>query len=504
MKNRFLLTIFGLGLSLPLSSTRATTLVYSNDLLGEIEPCGCRNNPAGGMLRKAQFLKSLADQDLLQLDAGDLLFPTETLPDALIAQSELQASYLLKAMDLVHHDAVVPGEKDFALGIKGFDRLRKNTKVKFLAANAQIKGRNEFLPPYLSIKKQHLNIAILGLVGKDLGWPKELRIISPIATAKSWVPKLRKNHDLVIALTHQGFEADADLAKKVPGIDLIIGGHSQSFLQKGQKIKNTWIFQSSFRNQYVGKVTLEHPFKNQNHELVSLDSNFEPNQSTPMKALVQDFKTAIADLNSKISTSALSRLPRPGSIKFQTFPKCAECHLKQFDFWRKTQHALALEPLIKQNQSKNKECLSCHTVGLGDPAGLSDINQLAWRKEDPKPLSHDEIASDLKQIHEAKRLSTEITLSRVENKLPLRMGFSQLDRSFAPVQCENCHQPGQDHPFSGSIAKKVETSTCLNCHTAERAPEWYKADKKPDWDEISQKRTRVTCPSGEYIEEEQN
>src|SRR4051794_9102822 len=97
-------------------SVQAATLVHTNDVFGDIEPCGCRTNPLGGMVRKANLLKKLKDPFVVQVDAGDLLFSSLELPELLAQQAEVQAGYLLKSMDQVHHDAVVPGEKDFALG----------------------------------------------------------------------------------------------------------------------------------------------------------------------------------------------------------------------------------------------------------------------------------------------------------------------------------------------------------------------------------------------------
>jgi hypothetical protein len=63
-----------------LAPERAATIVHSNDVYAEIEPCGCRNHPQGGMARKANYLKRLADKSVLQLDAGDLLFSTLPVP----------------------------------------------------------------------------------------------------------------------------------------------------------------------------------------------------------------------------------------------------------------------------------------------------------------------------------------------------------------------------------------------------------------------------------------
>ncbi len=63
---------------------------------------------------------------------------------------------------------------------------------------------------------------------------------------------LRGQADLFVVLSHQGLEADQKLAKAVPGIHLIVGAHTQSFLQEPIQVGETWIVQASFRNQQVG------------------------------------------------------------------------------------------------------------------------------------------------------------------------------------------------------------------------------------------------------------
>ncbi len=495
----------------------AVTLVYSNDVMAELEPCGCRTNPLGGMSRKAAFLKRHPDTVLLQVDAGNLLFSTTEYPEILKKQAELQAEYLLKALDQLGHDAVTPGLKDFALGVKVFERLKGKSKIKFLAANLKKAKGGKFLEPHSIFTREtpdgkKLRIAVLGLVGENLEWPKELKATSAISAAKSLVPQLRGKADLVIALTHQGLEADEKLAKSVKGIDIIVGAHSQSFLQQPPKVGNTWIYQSSFRNQYIGVVPLTKPFESKDHQLVALDAGFdtpEGQDPTPMDRLVAEFKAAVGELNGKDMQTVLTQsIPdSPVAAKFQTFPRCSECHLKQFDFWRKTAHARALLPLMEKEQFRNKECLGCHTVGLGDPEGFSDVTLLGEEKKGEfniSPIPAEDLAHLLRSLHDAKSLKSEVKLTRSgDQRLPIRESLNRLHRSWAPVQCENCHQPGREHPFSGTYSKAVSQESCLKCHTAERAPEWYK-DGKPDLEKIARKRAQITCPAGDLSEEEQN
>ncbi len=523
MKNsvrRSLTLLFVLSLSgLRQTEACAATLVYTNDVLGEIEPCGCRSNPQGGMLRKSNLLKKLEDKSILQLDGGDLLFSTNTLPAGLAHQAEIQAGYLLQSMDMTAHDAVVPGEKDFALGLPIFEKLIRKSKIHFLAANLKHrKGSAKFLDDSWIFDRTRkdgskIRIAVIGLVGSKLAWPPELKASDAIAVAKIEVPKLRKKADLVIALTHQGFEDDQALAVAVPGIDYIVGGHSQSFLQTPAKEGHAILFQSSFRNQYVGVVPLDGPFNADDHRLVGLDASYDDpaGQLSPMAHLVGEFKKAVGEANASEEAKLTHAAPEPGDAplaKFQTFPKCAECHWKQFDFWRKTKHGNALQALVEKHQAQNKECLSCHTVGLGDPQGFSAVKALAEVKasgEGNKPdfMPLDELAPFLKAMHESKGLKEPVKLRRTDTEMiPLRAAVSKLERSWTPVQCENCHAPGRDHPFGASYTKEVPKTQCLKCHTQTQAPEWYTKGNQPDWDKIDAKRALIRCPAGELGDDE--
>lgn len=521
-----LLAILSTGFSLE-SKAAPLQIIYSGDLMGELEPCGCRTNPLGGMIRLANALKRLPEGDRLYLDAGDLLFPTSPVPPLLSRQSEVQAQYLLRAMEKVGIDAVVPGEKDFGLGFSVFESLRLASKTRFLAANLHRRDGKKFLEPFsIFVKKdadgKPVKIAVLGLVGEKLAWPKELKTTSAMAAAEKWIPVLRKKAQWVFVVSHQGLDADTKMAKKITGIDGIFGAHSQSFLQTPiQVVKNrskTILFQTSFRNQYVGYLPLSKPFSSEGHALKGLDAGYDDPKETPseMGALLTEFKAALAKVNEEEDVTKqphLTRAGAPAMHSFQTFPKCAECHQTQFEFWRKTPHVHALQKLVDQKQAQNKECLGCHTVGLGQLGGFDSVTVLAERypppvrvvegeepeKETPKPRPNlpwnvGELAFFLKELAGAKSYTDDIQLERDKNfKLPVREAMSQVHTAWAPVQCENCHGAADNHPFSGQYSKKVEITTCLKCHSADRAQDWY---SKGALNEalVKEKFKKMMCP----------
>lgn len=504
-----LAVLFWSALSAALTpESHAATIIHSNDVLGEIEPCGCRTNPMGGYARKANFLKGLKDRETLQLDSGDLLFASNSVPEFLKQQNLVQARWAVKILGQLHHDAVTPGEKDFALGVAAFKKLIKDSPVRFLAANLlDASGKPLLSPSAVFVRKRAdgtpVRIAVLGLVGKEIPWPTGLKASDPIAAAKDAVPALRIKADYVVALTHEGLDADKKLAAEVPGIDIIIGGHTQSFLQTPLKVGSTTLYQSSFRNQYIGAIDLDTFPTEDSYRMTGLDAGYEsPSElPSPVDDSVRKFKAAIAELNSK--ELPMAAVPA-GHAKFQTVPRCAECHLKQFDFWRKTPHANALAPLVKAGQDKNKECLQCHTVGLGDPRGFSHVNQMAELETGSRTrtfLSNERFADYLASVHDGGSLKSPVrgldsTLTEGAPPLTIHSSLSKFKQAWAPVQCENCHGPGENHPMSGHYAKTVEMQVCLSCHTPARAPEWYK-EGQPDWEKIKAKHHRMACPSGD-------
>src|SRR6185369_15465537 len=115
-----------------------------------------------------------------------------------------------------------------------------------------------------------LRVAIFGLVTDDVTTIVAVRpnagveVGDPIAVARRLVPELRRQADVVIAVTHLGVDVDRRLAERVPGIDLIVGGHSHTPLQKPILIHNatpngydgTVIVQAGSRGVYLGRIAL--------------------------------------------------------------------------------------------------------------------------------------------------------------------------------------------------------------------------------------------------------
>ena len=232
---------------------------------------------------------------------------------------------------------------------------------------------------------------------------------------------------------------------------------------------------------------------------VALEAALDPPADLPpgeLQKLVAETRSRIAEANreqEKKISALVQAAQKEGIPKFQTFAKCADCHFKQFDFWRNTPHARAYEVLVKAGQHQNLECLSCHSVGLNDPEGYSRLHQLVeWSPADPE---------DGKKKAAPPVLESWISELRGARPTAARELLRQASRVHATVQCENCHSAGRDHPFGLETRPKVVASeSCLQCHTAERAPGWYlTVDGRPKLDDskVSANLKKMACPAGD-------
>lgn len=446
-------------------------IVYSGNMNGEIEPCGCRGSPTGGIQRRWNVQAAHAQGERLMLDSGDLFYKSHPVPPFLEKQWNYQAEVLLKAYNAYGIEALAPGELDFAAGLEQFEKLRAAAQFKIVSANIYLQDGSRFLEPYAIFTKNGKKIGVFGLFDEALPLPSQLTAKPHIEAAREIVGELKKKVDVVIALTHIGLDKDQELARQVEDIDAIFGAHTQSFLIKPEKVGDTLIFQTSFRGQHLGI------YANGQNGLHQIDTRYESKATelNPMDKLLAEAKQEIARINSEMEEELMGKPAEPKQklvAEYQTFARCIECHATQYDFHKDTQHFRAFQTLVKANQAGNLECLKCHTAGAQQAGGWKHVSELV-KNASGKSITAEAFAKSLPKANSA--------------------SLTKISKAFINVQCENCHGPAGNHPFSGTYSKQVSAATCLNCHTPERAPGWHK-NGKPDMELIKAKIKALSCP----------
>ena len=250
-----LLGLANIGLSsFSTIETKKITILHTNDVHSHIDPFPAdhpKNANMGGAARRAALIESIREEEpnVLLLDAGDIFQGT---PYFNYYGGELE----FKLMSMMQYDLATMGNHDFDNGIDGFYAQLPHAKFEFVSANYDFKNTilNDIVKPYKIFEKDGIKIGIFGLgveldglVDKKLY--KETVYNNPIEVAQdmSRILKHDKKCDLVICLSHLGFSyknepykvSDLELAKKTKDIDLIIGGHTHTFLDKPVVEKNS-------------------------------------------------------------------------------------------------------------------------------------------------------------------------------------------------------------------------------------------------------------------------
>ncbi|WP_396164145.1 metallophosphatase [Flavobacterium sp.] len=236
------------------SDIKKITILHTNDVHSHIDPFPAdhpKNPNLGGAARRAAIIEGIRkeEKNVLLLDAGDIFQGT---PYFNYYGGELE----FKLMSMMQYDLATMGNHDFDNGIDGFYAQLPHAKFDFVSANYDFKNTilNDIVKPYKIIIKDGIKIGIFGLgvqldglVDKKLY--KETVYNNPIEVAQDMtrILKEEKKCDLVICLSHLGFKykdepekpSDILLAQKTKNIDLIIGGHTHTFLDKPVIEKNS-------------------------------------------------------------------------------------------------------------------------------------------------------------------------------------------------------------------------------------------------------------------------
>lgn len=192
---------------------------------------------------------------------------------------------ILEEMSRLGYSAMTVGNRDFHVSRHGFRAKLFRAGFPILCANIRPSGTvgdhcsddSQYplansnaadeppLRSYLLLEVGGWRVLIIGLtvpMVTERMWERKLSAYifdPPIRTASRLVPRLQDQFapDLTIALTHIGTRLDRELAEEVPGIDLIVGGHSHEVLPVGETIGQTLLAQAGSHGRYIGAISVE-------------------------------------------------------------------------------------------------------------------------------------------------------------------------------------------------------------------------------------------------------
>jgi 2',3'-cyclic-nucleotide 2'-phosphodiesterase (5'-nucleotidase family) len=216
----------------------------------------------GGLARRTAFAEKLRGEGrpVLAVDSGDLFFDAETRIDPQVAAKK--AKVMGKAYRRMGVAAVSVGDTDLLHGLP-FLQEEAAEGLPLISANLlDPKKKTPIFPPFVIREAHGLRVAFIGLtrpsldptVKKAVGGAAVIK--APVDAARETVAALRGKADLIALLSDIGLNEARDVAKAVPEIHFILGGHEARHFNFLEQEGRTWIGQSYYKGMSVGKLRL--------------------------------------------------------------------------------------------------------------------------------------------------------------------------------------------------------------------------------------------------------
>ena len=392
------------------------TLIYSGNLNGELEPCGCaEETDLGGIKRRATIIQSLREKqpEIVLITSGGLL-SSESPRD------RLKGEYILKGISMIKYDAVAIQWRDLAYGTE----FIKKAALPLVSSN----WHDDTFAKKQFIQRGKLSLAFFNWLDPKKAPQRQMQGEHQVvdnnreALSKS-LAQAKKDHAITILSTTLSLKK-ARKRFSFDNIDILLLRSSHEVYGEPQMINSTLVLQPGSRGMRLGRADISIDTRNKissyRHEIIRLPD------SVPDAANYADWYT---EYNAKVKEDYLKRVEirkklETGESPFAGEEVCKTCHAKEHKIWQDSKHAQAYEELEAVSKAFDPDCIVCHTVGFEKTGGFID---------------------------------------------------SAVTANLINVQCESCHGASREHASSGG-SKPVgnhqwpNEKICAQCHVGSHSP----------------------------------
>ena len=465
----------------PFRGPKAINIVYSGDVIGEVDPCGCSSGQKGGISRRSYFIKELRKKNpaTVAFDTGNAFTSSYKLDPFLASLFTIKARFIVNAMNHMGYMGYVPGDKDIAVSLDNLSNIfskadfhilwtnktnDKDFPVKSLVIGDVFgiglktgvfglslnrnpdKGlikvfKGSFKRSMVTFKKSGVGLIIL-LYSGPYRFLDELslnnvpiNIVILMSYEGQWWPKPRmfaKKRVLMVSIPKEG--------QYMGSLSIVVDNPSKSFEEKlvwmqayfrmrffesmlnKKKIKNRDLVESRYKEIKTNEEELSH-MNLYEWKIIPLDDKIP--EDPQMQNSVEKLK---ADIQQKYHNILKDRqkVPNKGEASSHSSilgeKACKNCHYQEWNAWRNTAHAKAFKTLSDLKVDQDPNCVLCHSTGLSKDLRLVEL------------IEH--------------------------TALP-------------DVQCDSCHGGNNEHlnnPSLFSMKRGAQKTVCEKCHTRSQSP----------------------------------
>ncbi|MCQ2170762.1 MAG: metallophosphoesterase [Bacteroidales bacterium] len=219
---------------------KGIVILHCNDTHSHFEAeHSLRNLNHGGVIERAAFIDSVrcaeGEDRVLLLHAGDFSQGTSYF-------TELNGTLEIEMLNALKYDAVALGNHEFDNNIEALtERLRKLENTEVLCANLDLSSfeLGKYVKPYAVFVKNGMRVGVIGLEAKLEGVVSatiadRIPQLDNVEVVNKWADHLKgaERCDIVILLSHSGYDEDQKLIPQVRNVDLVIGGHTHTFVDE--------------------------------------------------------------------------------------------------------------------------------------------------------------------------------------------------------------------------------------------------------------------------------
>ncbi|HEX4823218.1 MAG TPA: hypothetical protein VFV19_02790 [Candidatus Polarisedimenticolaceae bacterium] len=303
-------------------------LLYTGDVIGYLEDCGCKLNPAGGLAKRAWLVNQLKTNypqtPLVLLDSGNFADNPSEIGD-------LRTAALLDFMAKLGYKVVNVGERDLTLGYDDFIQRTKDLKMDFISTNIVKQGsKSTVFPPYAIVEVKGtsgkpVKIGVMGVIRYSPVWQKagpagdNLGVAGPEEMVQLVLSEVRAKSDIVVLLAAVSKEDAHDIAKSAPQIDFILGSYGGIYNTLEESEGPVRILYTGNQGKRIGESRIDLDAKRRVADVTSymhfLTARFPDDKA--MAAAVADAKAKIggpaaADAKPAEALKPIGATPAPG------------------------------------------------------------------------------------------------------------------------------------------------------------------------------------------------
>jgi 2',3'-cyclic-nucleotide 2'-phosphodiesterase (5'-nucleotidase family) len=398
---------------------------------GELEQCGCKTNPKGGLARRASLIDTLRAEDpnLLLLDAGDW-------GDRNPATGPLKADFIFRMMKRMGYDAVTLGEREVATSsVAHYKDLAGDDGPAVLMSNvghgkvprtvSESVGDGMHLREVNGVKVGTFALMHDQVLTKVQDENGSLVADDIFTSAERITAELRdQGAEIIVCLAQMELSFADSVVRRVPEIDVAVLGHRGGLRRTHALAGETIVMRVGTRGQYLGWVDLTVDPSGKVVEFDGISTTIDVDKYPPhpeIATLVNELGAEMERLQKEERMIQQIQYQNEQEVdRYLGAEACARCHQPEYEQWKEGPHGHAWATLVDVGMDTNAECVSCHVTGAGEATGFRSAQ------------THPDLTN---------------------------------------VQCESCHQMGTLHESTGDRGELVADS-CVGCHDQENSPDF--------------------------------